>query len=445
MDTKAIAIIGAGPAGIYAAEALSKAKPEVQIYIFEALFCPYGLVRSGVAPDHYKIKEVSKLFDKTLSRDNVHFYGNIEIGKDITLSELRDHFSAIIFCTGAHKDRNLEIPGEDLNNVTTATNFVGWYNCHPWFQNQSFNLNHENVSIIGQGNVAVDVTRILLQDIEILKTTDISPLAINAIKESKIKNVYMIGRRGPLQAAFTDKELKELGELKDVHVNVNQEDLLLSSDEENWLAQAPKGLQKNYSILKEYSAREYQGQSRTLHICFFLSPTSFKGDLSVESIELVKNKLEGPLDGRKAVPTTNYVNINSSLVFKSVGYKGQNLENLPWDNKKGTFLNDKGLVSDGSSQIYTSGWIKRGPSGVVGTNKADSVETINTLLENFESLPIPVKQPKSLIEDLKNKSIKLIELNDWIEIEKEEVRLGNQVSQRKKFLSNQDAINFLTK
>ncbi len=440
-----IAIIGSGPSGIYAAEALAKSSSDNSIYIIESLFCPYGLVRSGVAPDHPKIKEVAKLFDKTLARENVHFLANLEIGKDIEVSELENYFDAIIFCTGAHHDRSLGISGENLKNVETATNFVGWYNAHPWFEDKVFALDLENVAVIGQGNVAVDVSRILLKDVNALKTTDISYKALEALEKSKVKNVYMVGRRGPLQAAFTDKELRELGEIPDVFVNVNPEDLQLTPEEQEWLESSPKGLQKNYSILKDFSERTPNGESKNLHIKFFLSPVEFVGDSSVEEIKLVKNTLTGDLSSRKAVASEIEEKLPVGLVFKSVGYKGRPIKGLPFDDTKGVFNHISGKITGEFEypKFFTSGWIKRGPSGVVGTNKADSVETVNTLLAEIDSLPKPKKSIADFLEYLNSKELDLIDFERWKLIDQEEIRRGNGIAPRKKFLNNKEALNFL--
>jgi len=441
-----IAIIGSGPAGIYAAEALTKTGLDLSVFIIEALFCPYGLVRSGVAPDHQKIKEVSKLFDKTLTKENVHFLGNIEVGKDFELSDLKAYFDAIIICAGAHQDRNLGIPGENLKNVDTATNFVGWYNCHPWFLDKQYNLDSHDVVVSGQGNVAIDVSRILLKDPLDLEPTDISRLSLESLRNSKSKNHYMMGRRGPLQAAFTDKELKELGEISNLHINVDAKELVLTDEEQAWLSQAPKGLQRNYSILKEYSEREYSDQTRTLHIRFFLSPLEFQGETKITSAKFAINDLVGPVENRKAVPSGKEIEIKSDLVLKSVGYKGKAFGELPFDPERGVLKNIKGQIFiEGESHPYyfTSGWIKRGPSGVVGTNKADSVETVETLLSVLDSLPNAEKSPTDFLEFLKSKNIQVISFLDWCKLNQEEIKRGKEVFPRLKFTDNKEALAFL--
>ena len=439
---KRIAIIGSGPAGLYAAEALSKSDQEIEIYIIEALFCPYGLVRSGVAPDHQKIKEVTKLFDKTLSKENVHFLGNVKIEEDLSLCEAKSFFDAIVLCNGAHKDRNMGIAGENLPGVHTATTFVGWYNCHPWFEQIDFDLNCENVSVIGQGNVAIDVSRILLNSINRLESSDISRHSLEILKASKVKNVRIIGRRGPLQAAFTDKELNELGELEDVFIKVDKDDLVLSEDEKTWLAASPKGIQRNYSILKDFSERTYQNQSKTLEILFFYSPKEFLGIKNLEKIILEKNILSGPLDKRQAQGSGALIELKSEMVLKSVGYFGSGLGNLPFDDKRGTYKHQNGRLLE-TTGFYTSGWIKRGPSGVVGTNKADSVETITQLLADLPSLPGATKSIEELYSYLKAKNIQIIDFPAWKILDSEEVRRGGTTSPRIKFRNNREALDFL--
>ena len=444
-----IAIIGAGPSGLYAAEALLKQKPELKIFIFDALYCPYGLVRSGVAPDHYKIKEVIKLFDKTLAKEQITFLGNVHIGKDLTINEIREYFSAVIICTGAHKDRKLNIEGEDLTEVTNATNFVGWYNSHPWFQNFSIPFDKEKVYVIGQGNVAIDVSRILLKDPRKLETTDISQVVLEKLKSSKIKEVHLIGRRGPLEAAFTDKELKELGELDDVFVEVRKDDLILSNEEAQYLESAPKTLKSNFEILKQFSEKTYCGEKKRLKIRFFLSPLQFFSKNedapknSLGSILLCKNRLEGQIGSKKAIATAEEFNEDVDIVLKSIGYKGENLENLPWDESRGTFIHEAGLIIDGSYQLYTSGWIKRGPSGVIGTNKADSFETVQTLINNFDKLPNPNKNLNEIYSLLLKKNIQPINFQDWKKLDNEEITRGKGIASRVKFNSNQEALSFL--
>jgi ferredoxin/flavodoxin---NADP+ reductase len=444
-----VAIIGAGPAGIYAAEALLKKQEPCKIDIIEALSSPYGLVRSGVAPDHFKIKEVSRQFEKVLSNEAVSFYGNVRVGEDVSIDELRMHYHAIILSHGTQKDRALGIPGEDLKRSCTATSFVGWYNSHPWFKDDFFDLSGENTVIIGQGNVAIDVTRILLKSPEDLHATDIGLHAEEALSESKIKNIYLIGRRGPLQIACTDKELKELGELPDVHIQIDPEELILTSEEEAWLESAPKGTRRNFELIKEFSKRPKENKPKTLHLKFFLSPLEIEGSDAVRGIRLVKNELTGQLDKRKAVPTTKTTNISCELLFRSVGYLGEGIQGVPFDVTKGTYPNEKGRISLNDAVLpglYTSGWIKRGPSGVIGTNKADSLETVQSLIEDRPHLlQNPVKPTEELWENILAKGHRITDYDDWKKIELEERSRGQKIGKLSlKFRTQEEMLEFLS-
>lgn len=447
MKDLSFAIIGAGPSGMYAADALLKNNPDASVFIFDSLYAPYGLVRSGVAPDHNKIKEVTKLFDKTFAKEQVSFLGNVHIGKDISVEELRSFFHAIIFCTGAHKDRSLGIEGEHLTHVCNATSFVGWYNVHPWFQDFRIPFNKKKVHIIGQGNVAVDVARVLLKNPKELESTDINPDVLEKLKSSEIRDVHMVGRRGPLQAAFTDKELKELGELEDVYVSVKKEDLILSEEERAYLENAPKTLKANYEILKNLSEKPFAGQSKTLSIRFFLSPVRFDSvdGETVSSVTFCVNLLSGDVANRKAVPTDKQIEEHTDIILKSIGYRGEQIDSLPWDDRKGTFSHEHGLISDGTYQLYTSGWIKRGPSGVIGTNKADSVETVQTVISHIEKLPPITKSIKELYELLSQRGVRVIHFNDWVTLNKAEMDRGEGIKPRVKFNSNAEALSYLEK
>ncbi|MCL4140445.1 UNVERIFIED_CONTAM: hypothetical protein GTU68_006798 [Idotea baltica] len=369
-----IAIVGSGPSAFFAADMLLKKVENVEISIFEKLSEPYGLVRFGVAPDHAKIRSVTKAFEKTLQKENVTLFCNKEIGKDISLQELRDSFNAVILAYGAQTDRALNIPGEDLAGSYTATAFVAWYNGHQEFTNYEFDLSGENAIIIGQGNVAVDVVRILAKDPEDLKTTDIAEYAVTALKKSNVKNIYMIGRRGPVQAAFTDKELRELGELKNVNIKVNSKDLELNEASKLELESNSRS-KRNYEILKSFLEKDFNKNFKTIHLKFFLSPTELTGDNKVNNAKFIINKLE------------ESITIPCEIFMRSIGYRGLKLENLPFNEKTGTFYQETGRINDENGVhikgLYTTGWIKRGPSGVIGTNKACSNETVRSLIEDL--------------------------------------------------------------
>lgn len=448
-----VAIVGAGPAGIYAAEALLKRKDSIEgvdlsIDIIEVLSSPYGLVRSGVAPDHFKIKDVSKQFDKILSNEKVSLKGNIQIGRDLSIEELRLYYDAIILAHGTQKDRALGIPGENIQNSYTATSFVGWYNSHPWFFNIDFDLSGGKAVIIGQGNVAIDVARILLKPTKELHETDIGAHAVEALEKSNIKDVYLIGRRGPLQIACTDKELKELGTIDGVQIKVRKEDLKLNEEETKWLEEAPKGIRRNYEILKEFSEKEDVNANKTLHFRFLLSPVEILGEEQVACLRTIKNTLTGDLNHRKALPTEDSEIMPCEILLRSVGYLGEGINGLPFDKSRGVYPNKHGRVIDNGIKVpgvYTSGWIKRGPSGVIGTNKADSVETVQSLIED---VPLLIEHPKldkaSLWSSLKEDGIHITDYKDWKTIEQEELRRGEAIGKKSlKFRTQEEMLSFI--
>ncbi len=388
-----VAIVGSGPAAFYAADHLIKqAGLVVEIDMFDRLPTPFGLVRAGVAPDHQKIKTVTKAFDQIANRPNFRFYGNVEFGKHIRLADLKEHYHQILFATGAQTDRRMGIPGEDLKGSHPATEFVAWYNGHPDYRDYEFDLSQERAAVVGVGNVAIDVARILCRTTDELAATDMADYALEALSQSRVKEVYLLGRRGPAQAAFTNPEVKEVGEMADADVFVLPEEAKLDE-----LSQAEvdnsgdRTLVKKVEILKGYALRKPAGKSRKLTIRFLVSPVELMGDPSgrLASMRLVRNVLYKTEAGTLSPkPTDQFEEFPVGLVFRSVGYRGVALPELPFNERWGVILNQKGRVIDPETQqpmtgLYTSGWIKRGPSGVIGTNKPDSVETVGCMLEDL--------------------------------------------------------------
>ncbi|MCP5100615.1 MAG: FAD-dependent oxidoreductase [Chloroflexi bacterium] len=384
-----VAIIGAGPAGFYAADRLLKDKKVVaEVDLYDRLPTPYGLVRAGVAPDHQKIKSVTKLFDRTAKKPRFKFYGNVELGKHISVADLRNYYHQIIYTTGAQTDRRLNIPGIDLENSHAATSFVAWYNGHPDFKDRQFDLSQERVAVIGIGNVAIDVARILCRTREELLATDIADYALEAITNSNIKEVYVLGRRGAAQAAFTTPEIKELGEMADADVYVVPEEAELDALSQASLADADRATQRKVEIIKSYGGRESSGKSKRLTVRFLVSPTELTGDENgrVQSMRLVKNELYATESGSLRPRATDQTEeIPVGLVFRSIGYRGVPLPDVPFNESWGVIMNEKGRVIEvesGATVVgeYTAGWIKRGPSGVIGTNKPDATESVELML-----------------------------------------------------------------
>jgi ferredoxin/flavodoxin---NADP+ reductase len=380
MSALKVAVVGSGPAGFYAADALLKSEdPPVEVDVIDRLPTPHGLVRLGVAPDHENIKAVSRAFEKTAARPGFRFFGNVEIGRDVSHDDLLRLYDAVVYSVGAQTDRRLGIPGEDLPGSWPATAFVAWYNGHPDFQDLTFDLSHERAVVIGNGNVAVDCVRMLALTAEELAGTDTIDPAIDAIAGSGLKEIVMLGRRGPVQAAFTPPELKELGELAGADVIVDPADLQLDPASERALEADRDITRRNVDLLREYAAREPEGKARRVVLRFLSSPVAIVGDGRVEGVEVVRNELVeegGRLVARAAAEPEL---IPAGIVLRSVGYKGVALPGVPFDEVSGTIPNTGGRV-EGAERTYAAGWIKRGPSGVIGTNKKDATETVESLL-----------------------------------------------------------------
>jgi ferredoxin/flavodoxin---NADP+ reductase len=405
-----VAIVGSGPAGFYAAGHLLTAKDvTVEVDLIDRLPTPFGLVRAGVAPDHPKIKSVIRVYEKTAARDGFRFLGNVEVGRDITHAELKQHYHAVVYAYGAEDDRRMGISGEDLPGSWAATQFVAWYNGHPDYQDLDFDLSVKRAVVIGNGNVATDVARMLLLPREELETTDTTDPAIEVIAESGVEEVVIIGRRGPAQAAFTNPELRELGELTDADVIVDPEEVRLDEHSAHSIeGEGEITPRRNVEILADYASRTPEGKSKRVILRFLRSPVALHGDGRVESVELVRNRLEHGGDGQlRAQATGEHEMLEAGLVFRSIGYRGVAIEGVPFDEWHGTIPNEEGRIVDPSTQAsipgeYVAGWIKRGPSGVIGTNKRDSQETIEHLLEDLAEgrLPEPEHDDPTAVEEL---------------------------------------------
>ncbi len=420
-----VAIIGSGPSGFYAAERLQRERElQVAIDMFERLPTPYGLVRGGVAPDHQKIKSVTRVYDRTASKEGFRFFGNITYGSDIHLADLQAHYHAAIFAVGAQTDRELGIPGEDLPGSHAATEFVAWYNAHPDYRDRSFDLSTTDVAVIGLGNVAMDVVRILARTQAELQQTDIADYALDALACSKVRNIYVLGRRGPAQSAFTNPEIRELGELEDAEVIVTPEEVELDPHSRAYVESGEsRTATRNVEILGAYSLQEPQDKSCRIIMRFLTSPVEILGNGRVEAMRLVRNELQLRDNGYLSARATDiYETIPVGLVFRSVGYRGVPLPDIPFYEPWGIIPNEKGRVlreQDGSDSLpglYVVGWIKRGPSGVIGTNKPDSVETVTMLLEDLAAgrLWQPASPAPGAIDDLlEDRGLRPVSFADW--------------------------------
>jgi ferredoxin--NADP+ reductase len=392
-----VAVVGSGPAGLYTAEALVKQAAAlsagVQVDVIDRLPTPYGLVRYGVAPDHKSIKSIAQYLRKVLESPGVSFLGGVRLGLDVTRAELLDAYDAVVYATGAMRDRRLGIPGEDLPGSVAATDFVNWYCGHPDVSPDAFTLDAESVAVIGVGNVAVDVARILARDPAELHDTDIPEPVLAALHASKVREVHMIGRRGPAHAKFTTKELRELGELPGVRVVVEPGDLVLSASDEA-LAESDRRVRGNMVALRSWKSSSPAGDGRTLTLRFWLRPVSIEGPSRVSSLVLERTGLS---ESGRVVGTGESVSLEAQLVLRSVGYQSVPLPDVPFDEGSCTVPNVSGRVVDSSGAAlpgeYVAGWLKRGPTGVIGTNKSDAAETVRALLADLAGGPGPSDAP----------------------------------------------------
>lgn len=419
-----VAVIGSGPSGIYAAEALLKQSDiPVSVDVFDRLPTPYGLVRYGVAPDHLTIKSVTKGFEKTLSDPRVRFLGNVEFGRDLTHAEARDHYDAVLYTVGASSDRRLGIPGEDLRGSMSATEFVAWYNGHPDAAARDMLLSATGVAVVGVGNVALDVSRILVKTVAELRESDIAAHALAALERSQVKDVWVLGRRGPAQAAFTTKELREFGELAATDPIVKPAEVQLTEAEEAAITDNIK--KKNVEVLRDFAVRTPEGKDRRVHLRFLVSPVEILGDEvgNVSGLKIERNKLD---DNGNAVGIGEYETLPVQMVLRSVGYRGVPLPDVPFDEKRGVIPNEEGRVT-GRPGEYTAGWIKRGPSGVVGTNRKDATDTVAHLIADAKAgaLAAAAKPAAADLDALlAGKGVDVFSFGDWQTLDAYELAEG---------------------
>jgi len=432
-----VALVGAGPAGYYAADQLLRQDGVVvEVDMIDRLPTPYGLVRAGVAPDHQKIKAVTAAFDKVAAHPRFRFYGGVEFGKDITVADLAGHYHQVLFSTGAQTDRRMGIPGEDLKGSHPATEFVAWYNGHPDYVDCPFDLSQERAAVVGVGNVAIDVARILCRSPEELATTDIADYALEALRGSRIKVVYLLGRRGPAQAAFTNPELKEVGELADADVSALPEEVELDPLSRAEIERTQdRATQRKVELLTEYAARTPTGKSKKLIFRFLVSPVELSGNQAgeVSSIRLVRNRLEAtPAGTLQAKPTDQFETLRVGLVFRSVGYRGVPLPGVPFHESWGVILNENGRILDPETKqpvtgLYAAGWIKRGPTGVIGTNKPDAAQTVTCMMEDLaaDRILAPAESAAAAAERLiRERRPRCVSYQDWLKLNQIEVSRG---------------------
>jgi ferredoxin--NADP+ reductase len=425
-----VAVIGSGPAGSYTAgHLLRHSATELHVDLFERLPTPWGLVRAGVAPDHPKIKSVTRVYEKTAEHARLRYFGNVEFGRDITVEDLRAHYNAIIYAVGTPIDRELGIPGETLERSYAATDFVGWYNGHPDFAEHEFDLRGERAVVIGAGNVALDVARMLMLSERELACTDVADHALAVLARSTIREVLVVGRRGPQQAAFTNPELLELAELSEAEVAVSREDIALCDGLEDPGIDAIA--RRNDKIMRDYAALAGGEKARRIELRFLLSPIEIHGANGVEAVTFARNELVASDDGSlRARATAERLTIPAHTVFRAIGYRGTPLPGVPFDEARAVIANAGGRVTDEQGVRhgeYVVGWAKRGPSGVIGTNKKDAADTVGRLLEDLGGgrllSPAPVSDA-ALAAYIHDRAPRAVDYAGWVRIDRHELALG---------------------
>jgi len=446
MSKLRLAIVGAGPAGIYAADLIIKSELrdfDVSIDLFDLLPAPYGLVRYGVAPDHPRIKGIIRALYEVLDRGDIRFFGNVEYGKDITLDDLKKHYNAVIFSTGAVKDANLNIPGIDLEGSFGAAAFVNWYDAHPDFE-RSWDLSAKEIAVLGNGNVALDVARVLSKPAEAMLSTDIPDNVYQGLRASQATDVHVFGRRGPAQVKFSPLELREAVHIEGVDTIVYDEDFQYDEGSQKAI-DSNNQTRVMVKTLEELRSNEITGAQRRLHLHFFSAPIEIlEQDGKVSGIKIERTQLDGTGNVK---PTGEFREFPIQAVYRAVGYFGSELSEVPFDEKAGVIPNDKGRVLDSDGKhiqgVYATGWIKRGPVGLIGHTKSDAIETIAQIIEDKNNWWQPESPSENSITDLlTSRKIDFVGWPEWLRIDAEEKRLGEaQERERIKLVERED---FLT-
>ncbi|MEW2357794.1 FAD-dependent oxidoreductase [Spirillospora sp. NPDC029432] len=420
-----VAVIGSGPAGLYAAEALVKQTDDnVRVDVLDRLPTPYGLVRYGVAPDHKSIKSIARYLQRVLENPAVRFFGCVELGRDVSRTDLLDCYDAVIYSTGAMVDRHLGVPGEDLPGSVAATDFVNWYCGHPDAADHAFDLTAEEVAVIGVGNVAVDVVRILAKTVEELRETDIPEHVMEALAASKVRRVHMVGRRGPAQAKFTTKELRELGELPGVSVHVRPEDMELDPASAE-LAESDRHVRGNVKVLNGWTGDPDEDRPRRIDVRFWRAPVEILGTERVEGLRVERTRLD---ESGRVTGTGEYETLPVGMVLRSVGYQSVALEGVPFDERSFVVPNEGGRIVGPDGVVpreYVAGWIKRGPTGVVGTNKSDAAETVRNLLADLD--PDGPRPARTIEELLESRGLRVVTYADWLNLDAAEIELARSL------------------
>jgi ferredoxin--NADP+ reductase len=449
-----VAVVGSGPSAFYAADALFKVGDlHARVDVFDRLPTPYGLVRGGVAPDHQKIKNVIRVYEKTASREGFRFFGNVKLGRDIQVQDLVEHYDQIVYAVGNEGSRGLGIPGEDLDGVHSATEFVFWYNGHPDYRHLAFDLeNATRVAVVGNGNVAMDVTRVLIKDPKALEATDIADYALEALRGSKIREVLLLGRRGPAQAAFSTKEIQEIADLEDSDTVVSTEDVVVDDVTATWLETgAPKSARRNLEFLTELAEKGEGTHDKKVRCCFLASPVEVLGkDGKVSGVRVERGELY-PDDTGTPRPkgTGHYHEEEIQLLFKAIGYRGLEIPGVPYEPRSGIIPNVEGRVvanhesKDVVPDQYVVGWAKRGPTGLIGTNSPDSKATVEKMVEDLRGRsapPLPGGDENAIITLLQERGVDFVTYEDWKSLDQHEIELGKAAGRVRRKLTSVEEI-----
>ena len=428
-----VAILGSGPGGFYAADALLKSGVDCRIDIIERLPTPFGLIRGGVAPDNQTTKRVAKSFERTALKDEVRYFGNVEVARDVSIDELRALYDAVVLAIGAPLDRPLGIPGEDKAGVFGSAAFVGWYNAHPDFRDLNPDLNTRAVAVIGNGNVAIDITRVLVKTRSEMMAADLADYAAEAIHDAPIADVYMFGRRGPVEAKFTNVELREMGRLEDC-VSVVDPAQLPDAVTGDWSDRDRRLREKNLTTLREFAAMTPDGKSKRAHFVFYAAPVEVLGGDKVEGLRLERTRVEG---GR-AVGTGEFFEVKCGLVIAAIGYTSEPIDGIAFDDKRGIVANSNGRVGDG---VYAVGWVKRGPTGVIGTNKPDGQAVAADIRADFPQGKKPGREAFEKL--LKEKGVRWVTYSEWQTIDLREIENAPPGAPRRKFTTIEEMLAVL--
>ncbi len=421
---RSVAVVGSGPGGMYVAQGLIDRSPGCRVDVFDRLPSPFGLIRGGVAPDHQTTKKISRAFQKTMLSDGVRFVGNVEIGRDVEIGEMERIYDAVVLAYGAPFDNRLGIAGEDKENVFGSNAFVGWYNCHPDFIDLDPSLDIEAAVVIGVGNVAVDVARVLAKTRKEMSVTDLPDYAAEAIEASPVRDIYMFGRRGPVEAVFTNVELREMGQLEDAQPIVDLDQL---PEEVVAPQMSDRDLRlrvRNIGTLRSFADVSGAGKRKRVHFRFFCSPVEILGGERVEGVRMEKTRVE---DGR-AVPTGETFEVPCGMVITCIGSRAEAIDSVPFDDRKGIVVHEDGRVRDG---LYAAGWVKRGAVGTIGTNKNDSLDVVDRMIAEFAGAERG--GPDAFDRIAADRGLRVVSYPEWQTIDRMEEEAAPDGAPRKKF------------